>query len=147
MYEKRGLPTDRANSIIKYLSLFDFFEKTGLGTFIMVFENKLPIGGICCVIQGHTMRYLEGYSHPDFRQYPITHIAFFEAIKFAKQKGLRFFDLGGYANNVQEGDQLYAINKFKEGFRGQIITYPETLLIYTLFLSKQIFQLYKKARS
>lgn len=146
MYEKRGLQTDRAKNRVHFRKLFDFFEKNDVGYFIIVKEGDTTIGGVCCVIQGNAVRYLEGYSHPDYRKYPISHIALYEAIKVAKNRGIPFFDFGGYANNVKEGDQLYAINKFKEAFRGDLVHYPETMMIFTLPLSKWLYSL-KKGKS
>ena len=144
MYEKRGLKVDRDKNKQRFRSLYNFFEKNNLGYFVIVRENETVIGGVCCIVQGNTARYLEGYSHPDYRKYPISHLALYEAIKIAKSRGLRFFDFGGYANNVQEGDQLYAINKFKEAFRGELVNYPKTMLIYTLPLAKWLYSLKKR---
>jgi lipid II:glycine glycyltransferase (peptidoglycan interpeptide bridge formation enzyme) len=143
MYEKRGLQTDRVKNRAHFRKLFDFFKKNDLGYFIIVKEGEKIIGGVCCVIQGNAVRYLEGYSHPDYRKYPISHIALYEAIKVAKNKGIPFFDFGGYANNVKEGDQLYAINKFKEAFRGEIVNYPKTILIFTLPIAKWLYSIRK----
>ncbi|MCW3127614.1 MAG: Methicillin resistance protein [Bacteroidetes bacterium] len=143
MYQNRGLAVDRNKSKVHFRKLFDFFEKNDLGYFVIVKEGEKVIGGVCCVIQGNAVRYLEGYSHPDYRKYPISHIALYEAIKIAKRRGISFFDFGGYANNVQEGDQLYAINKFKEAFRGEQVDYPKTMLIFTLPLAKWLYSMKK----
>jgi lipid II:glycine glycyltransferase (peptidoglycan interpeptide bridge formation enzyme) len=43
-----------------------------------------------------------------------------EAIKYAKNKGIKKFDLGGYYTGGDKNDPRYTINKFKESFGGKI---------------------------
>ncbi len=64
----------------------------------------------------------------------------------AKSRGLKFFDFGGYAVDVKEGDQLFDINRFKHGFGGELVTYPKTMLIYTTPFSKALYNLYRDFR-
>ena len=45
-----------------------------------------------------------------------------EAIKYAKGKDLKEFDLGGYSLTAEKGSERYGINKFKESFGGELIT-------------------------
>ena len=144
MYKARGFRIDPQKNQAHFRKLFDFFKNTGLGYFIVIKEEESILGGICCSIQGNTSRYLEGYSHPDYRKYPISHLAIFEAIKIAKNQGLQYFDFGGFANNVKEGDQLYGVNKFKEAFRGALIDYPKTMVIYNFPLAKWLYSLRKR---
>ena len=146
MYKSRGLKIDPEKNKVHFKKLFNFFNKNSVGYFLIVKENENIIGGVCCVIQGNIARYLEGYSLPSYRKYPINHLALFEAIKIAKDKGLSHFDFGGYANNVTETDQLYTINKFKKDFRGELVNYPKTMLISNFWLSSFLYSLYKALR-
>ena len=104
------------------------------------------VGGLCISYEGNTAFYNKGYSHPDHRNLPVNHIGFYEVIRRAKEKGLKYFDLGGYGINLKEDDQVNAINRFKDGFGGTLVYYPQTLTIYTTPVSKLLFSLYKRLK-
>jgi lipid II:glycine glycyltransferase (peptidoglycan interpeptide bridge formation enzyme) len=42
------------------------------------------------------------------------------AIQYAKEKGIKYFDLGGYYTGKDKKDPRYSINRFKKGFGGQV---------------------------
>lgn len=50
-------------------------------------------------------------------------LVIWEAIRYAKDKGLREFDLGGYYVGEDQQDPRLGINAFKEKFGGQLRTY------------------------
>jgi hypothetical protein len=50
-------------------------------------------------------------------------LAIWEAIKYAKAKGLKEFDLGGYYTGNNENDPRVGINRFKEKFGGVLTIY------------------------
>jgi lipid II:glycine glycyltransferase (peptidoglycan interpeptide bridge formation enzyme) len=142
MYTAKGLPINITNNFQKFTRLFQFFEEHKNGFFMGVWlENKL-IGGVCISFGNNVAFYLEGYSHPDYRKLPVSHLALYESMKLARDNGLNYFDFGGYANNTVEGDQLYNINKFKEGFRGELIYYPKTMIFYTSLPVKWMYKLF-----
>jgi len=47
-----------------------------------------------------------------------------EAIKWAKERGIKEFDLGGYSLEAESNpnDPRYGINKFKKSFGGKLVT-------------------------
>lgn len=47
-------------------------------------------------------------------------LIFWEAIQYAKEKGIKEFDLGGYYMGKIKNEQKEGINFFKEGFGGQL---------------------------
>jgi len=49
---------------------------------------------------------------------------YWEMVLFGKKKGLDYFDLGGYDVDALEGDKVYAINRFKKRFGGEIVEEP-----------------------
>lgn len=46
-----------------------------------------------------------------------------EAIKYAKEKGIKEFDFGGYYTGEKKDEQKEKINFFKKGFGGKLITH------------------------
>jgi len=58
----------------------------------------------------------------------------YEDIKYFKELGYRFYDLGGIAKDTQD-DKLQGINKFKEGFGGELVRqYNYYSPLYSIFL-------------
>jgi len=147
MYKIRELPVDLDEAKLSFQRLFTFFKEQKTGIFLAVKSDKGGmIGGLCISYQGNAAFYHKGYSHPDFRQLPINHLAFYDAINLAKAKGLKYFDFGGYGLNLSPEDQVNGINRFKDGFGGHLVTYPQTLTIYTTPISKLMHSIYQKFR-
>ena len=146
MYDSRKLNINPELNLKKFTQLFHFFKNNNKGFFMGIWLNNQLIGGACIAYENNVAFYLEGYSHPEYRKLPIGHLALNESIKMARDNGLNYFDFGGYALNAKEDDQLYNINKFKEGFRGELITYPKTISFYTFFPAKWLYQLFLMLR-
>ena len=147
MYQSRGLPISPEVITHTLKLLFAFYNKYNTGAFLAVRSPAEGIiGGVCISYQGDSGFYQKGYSHPDHRSLPINHLAIFEAIKLSKEKGLKYFDFGGYGLNLKEDDQVHAINRFKSWFGGQLVYHPQTLTIYTTPFSKPIYSLYQRVR-
>ena len=147
MYTSRGLDTSLSKATLSFQNLFTFFREHKNGVFLAVrSEAGDIIGGLCISYQGNAAFYFKGYSHPEHRSLPINHLAFYEAIKLAKDKGLDYFDFGGYGTNLKENDSMHAINRFKEGFGGDLNVYTQTLTIYTTPVSKLLYSLYRRLR-
>lgn len=111
-----------------FIEINNFIKKNKKGFIIGVFDNKNNLlGGIIIVFQGNTAFYYFGAASPNFKKLPILHIAFFEAIKISKNNRLNIFDFGGYSKKGEK--QMLGINRFKDGFRGTKINYPELIIL------------------
>jgi lipid II:glycine glycyltransferase (peptidoglycan interpeptide bridge formation enzyme) len=62
-----------------------------------------------------------------------------EGIKYAKEKGMKEFDSGGYYTGENKDDPRQAINSFKQSFGGQLVTRYNCVKVYS--------RTYKLARS
>lgn len=54
-----------------------------------------------------------------------------EGIKYAKEKGIKEFDFGGYYTGENKDDPRQAINTFKQSFGGQLITRYNYVKVYS----------------
>ena len=71
--------------------------------------------------------YAYGGSDPKYREYMAPHLLHWEAIKLGKKLGCKIYDLwGSYKNSPDESDPWWGIYRFKKGFGGQEVTFPET---------------------
>jgi len=127
MYDNRKIVKSFKNTYNVFSGINDLFKKNNNGVILGVFKGKKLVGGLILPIQGNTLYYQYGVADVENRNIPILHLGFFEAIKFAQQKQLHFFDFGGYIQTVDKNNQIYNINRFKEGFKGEVLYYPPNM--------------------
>jgi len=136
MYETRGTMIDEEQNLIEYKRLAEFFERTGLGFFFGVFEEDEMRGGMLILKQGDYGFYHHSASDPDHRKLPIQHIGVVSIIDELRARDIPFFDFGGYNHMVDESDQVYNINRFKDGFTKDYMFYPK--IMYFEFVPQAI---------
>jgi lipid II:glycine glycyltransferase (peptidoglycan interpeptide bridge formation enzyme) len=73
-------------------------------------------------------------------------LLYWEGIKYAKEKGIKECDLGGYYTGENKDDQRHAINTFKQGFGGQLVTRYNCYKVYSR-TNKLARSLYRHARA
>ncbi len=72
--------------------------------------------------------YAYGGSDPHFREMMAPHLLHWEAIKLGKKLGCKVYDFwGSYKNSPDEADPWWGIYRFKKGFGGSEITFPQTV--------------------
>ena len=77
-------------------------------------DLKIPLGILLSVDHGSTTSFLIGYMNEYGREINANYQLFWHAIIYAKEKGKKFFDLGGITENTTKG-----ILQFKRGFNGE----------------------------
>ena len=126
MANERGI-----NSIGIYDKQFILMEnKAGLTQIILAYLGNDMIGGLVLVAQGERVIYEWGMvsSEKQYKSLPLAHKLHWEAIKWAKKNGYRYYDFGGYW--VERGIKD-PINYFKLGFTKNVeVVTPE--FFYTL---------------
>jgi lipid II:glycine glycyltransferase (peptidoglycan interpeptide bridge formation enzyme) len=104
------------------------------------FKEDELLGGLIIIFQGDTAFYYKGYIDHDKRSMPINHLAFYTAMIYSRDKNMKWFDLGGYATGTMD-KQLLNINKFKDGFKGELVEFSKTQMIGLNILSKPAYAL------
>lgn len=79
-----------------------------------VYLNDIQVGGAILAIHGQSATYLVGWQEEAYKSYNIGNFYLWESVMLLKEKGLCFFDLGGY-NTIKTP----SIAKFKAGLGGQ----------------------------
>jgi len=145
MRRRRGLPVNEKRGKEYFSRLWTVLSEYDLGRFYLVhYENNI-IGGEIFLCSGNRYIYYKGAADPEYRKLPITHMAIWQGVKDAHElDGVSIFDLGGYNIFADETDQIYFINRFKEGFTKEIEFFPKTQ--YYIFNPLR-YQLYKKSRA
>lgn len=93
---------------------FDFATKDNSFAFA-TFAGDVPIASVFCVYDRNSAYYLAGGFDSERKHHGAGAMAMWEAIKFAKNLGLRFFDF--------EGSMSPQIEKYFRGFGGSLTPY------------------------
>ncbi len=87
--------------------------------------------------------YPYGASSTKFRNVMASNLIMWEAIKFGKKRGLKYFDMWGALGNPPDiKDPWYGFHKFKEGYGA---THTEFAGSFDLVINPTLYQLYKVA--
>lgn len=128
MYCHRKLHVDAGKTKQSFLRLYQYLKNTKKGFFLGAFKGTELLGGVIIIYQGKSAFYYKGYMDHEKRQLPVNHISFYNAILQAQKDKMLWFDFGGYALNTNE-KQVMNINRFKDGFKGELISFPGTSII------------------
>jgi hypothetical protein len=127
MWSSRNLP-NHFHSNEKLWAILKFFKENNQGTMMGIYDqNNVMIGGVIIFYEGNRLYYDSGASNPRYRKIPMMHRLIHEMIKFGKENGFAFFDFGGYDLVAAEKDQTKHINRFKDGFGGELLIYPKQM--------------------
>jgi len=127
-YKHRGLATQWKNTSEYFSSLWQVMQNEN-GFFIGAYLNEQLVAGGIFLCQGKTVYYKFGASNRDVQNVPLMHSVIYRAMQKASELGYKYFDLGGINPDAVEGDQVFAINTFKKGFGGTVITSPKRIFI------------------
>ena len=94
--------------------LFEFASENNSFSFVS-FQNNKPIAIVFCVYDTGTAYYLLGGYDNKNSHHGAGALAMWEAIKFAKKMGIKYFDF--------EGSMIPQIERYFRGFGGQLIPY------------------------
>lgn len=128
MYEARKIKKSFDNTQETFKQLHTLFLEQNNGMILGVFNQEdQMLGGVILGICNGEVYYKYGASGPEFRKFPILHLALYEGIKISIKERLSTFNFGGYNHFVKESDQVAAINFFKRSFNGDFIFYPKRM--------------------
>jgi peptidoglycan pentaglycine glycine transferase (the first glycine) len=103
-----------------YLKLWRYFMESDLAhVLIAEFEGK-AIAQVILFHFGQTCWYFYGASANEERERMPTYALQWEAMKWAKQRGYRFYDMWGAPDDFKEDDPMWGVFVFKRGFRGTV---------------------------
>ena len=104
--------------LIYYKKVLDTFFPTGNSILMIAFRNNDPLSGIIIVGNKNVMHYWQGASSSDASNFGQGEQLQWEAIKWAKNNGTKYYDLC-----VIESEQLPNIAQFKMGFVREMLPF------------------------
>lgn len=117
------------HSVDYYQAAYNHFAPDGACTLLMASFEGQPLAGLMAFAQGHTAWYLYGASNNRERNRMPTYLLQWEAMRWAKAKGCRTYDLWGVpdqpesvleAKFMDRSDGLWGVYRFKRGFGGEV---------------------------
>lgn len=126
----------------------EIMEKS-YGTLFTAYHKDELIAGIYTIEDERHMRWFIGASkrlEADKKKATLigcaNRLLIWEAIKYAKEKGLKEFDFGGFYLGDKKDDPRYSINLFKKSFGGKLAIYYKCKKYYSNFyrLARGIIQ-------
>jgi lipid II:glycine glycyltransferase (peptidoglycan interpeptide bridge formation enzyme) len=122
-----------------YLTLWNSFLQQGLAQPLIAEVEGEPVAGVMIFLFGERAWYLYGMSREAHREKMPSYLLQWEAMRLAKARGCREYDLWGAPDVFDESDSMWGVFRFKEGLGGRVVRtagawdYPSRPLLYTLY--------------
>jgi hypothetical protein len=129
MYEARNISCNIEMEKERLKNLFSFAIEKGNGLILVIKKSAQILGGIVLIKHNNKIFYLVGFSDPDYKKIPINHLLFYKSFEIARETGCNYFDFGGYGREGFADSQVLNINRFKDGFKGKRVDYPDAIFI------------------
>jgi len=104
------------------------------------YENK-PIAAVVLLFFNKTVYYLHGASSDEHKNFMAPHLLHWEAIKKAKKENCEVYDFWGVDSGMWPG-----VTRFKEGFGGEEIEYPDLYELPIKPYKYRAYRLYGRVR-
>lgn len=107
-----------------YKKMIENLAKNDLGHVFVAEHESTPLAAIFVSFYGNLAIYLHGGFNDEKRNLMAPYLCQWEAIKYAKSKGCKFYDFWGVAETDDPKDPWAGITRFKEGFGGGKVIFP-----------------------
>jgi lipid II:glycine glycyltransferase (peptidoglycan interpeptide bridge formation enzyme) len=122
MYEETA---ERDNFTIRpidyYLDAWRSFYEAGMGVPLLAEYEGVIVAAVFLVRFGDRVTYMYGASSGRERNRMPNYLLQWEAIRWAKEQGCTIYDFWGAPSEFVEGDPLWGVWRFKDGFQGDIV--------------------------
>lgn len=96
---------------------------------------------------GDTVTYLHGASAEEQRNVMAPYAAHWFAMQQSKEEGFAFYDLWGVAPEGAEHHPYKSITRFKQGFGGEYVAYPQAIVRKAVPFKFWAYSAYKRIRN
>jgi lipid II:glycine glycyltransferase (peptidoglycan interpeptide bridge formation enzyme) len=130
MQETGGRDQFGIHSLAYYQKAYELFQPNGACTLLLADVGGQPLAGLMVFTQGERAWYLFGASSNELREYMPTYLLQWEAIRWARERGCKLYDLWGVPD-VDEttlesefnlrSDGLWGVYRNKRGYGGSLV--------------------------
>ena len=129
----------RSRSLNLHKSMFrHLLPDTSVRLLVAKHHGKI-IAGSLFLVTPHEMMYYESASNARYRNLQPNNITQWHAILWAKEHGVKYYDLGGSLWKPEEEHQLYGVHVFKSGWGGNFCRYNSFALNKLYFTGRSFF--------
>lgn len=122
---------------------------------LTAYMNEEPIASNILIVSGNTCTYLHGTSSDAFRNVMAPYLLQWKGIELGKKHGCERYDFWGVAKPASKenthaqsfhrytwdtSDTLSGVTRFKAGFGGQVVSYPQAVDVP---LNKERYRVYQ----
>jgi peptidoglycan pentaglycine glycine transferase (the first glycine) len=125
-----------------YFKMWDHLNPDYLKVLLAEYQGK-PLAGMIITMFGDTATYLHGGTSLQMKEAMAPYMLHWEAIRLAKDAGMKNYDFGGVAPHNEERHAWAGITRFKKGFGGFEVVYPGS---FDLIYSPLWYNVYKQGR-
>lgn len=124
-----------------YLDVWRHFLDAGQAEMLLARVNDEVVAGLILFIFGQKAWYMYGASTGQHRNLMPNHLLQWQAMRAAKTLGCTRYDMWGAPDVFNEGDRMWGVYRFKQGFGGQVMhglgafDYPVRPALYWAFTS------------
>jgi lipid II:glycine glycyltransferase (peptidoglycan interpeptide bridge formation enzyme) len=124
-----------------YQDAWSAFIEAGLAKLLLARYRGQVIAGLIVFRFGPTAWFMYGASTSAHRDVMPNHLLQWEAISWARAQGCTRYDFWGAPDRFDEGDPLWGVYHFKEGFGGTFVRhigaydFPTNRLLYRLYVT------------
>ena len=115
-----------------YEKALELFGSNGCAALLLAYYQDKPIAGLVVFAQNEMSWYMYGASSDEERNRMSTYLIQWEAMKWARSRSCKFYDLWGIPDvdeeilegeflNKHSHDGLWGVYRFKRGFGGQVL--------------------------
>jgi len=103
-----------------YLDAWRSFYEADMAMPLLAEYQGDPVAAVILIRFGDRVTYMYGASTNNERQRMPNYLLQWESIRWAKAQGCKIYDFWGAPTQFEEGDPLWGVWRFKDGFRGDV---------------------------
>ncbi len=126
-----------------YFQMWAHLAPQNMKILLAEYQGKI-LAGMILTVFGDTATYLHGGSSQQMKEAMAPFLLHWEAIRLAKNLGLKNYDFGGIAPATENAHAWAGISRFKKGFGGFEVVYPGA---FDLIYSPIWYNVYKNGRN
>lgn len=127
-----------------YRRALELFAPTGRATLLLAYHEGQPLAALIVYAFNEMAWYMYGASANERRELMPNHQLQWRAMRWAKAQGCRQYDLWGITDTDSPDEVLGGVQRFKEGFGGQVVRYVGA---YDYVYSRPLYWLMSKIRA
>ena len=122
-----------------YRAVWETFFKANLAKPLIAEVEGQVVGAVVIFHFAERAWYFHGMSLDEHREKMFNYLLQWEAMLYAKRIGCHTYDMWGAPDSFNEGDPLWGVYRFKDGFGGQVVRtlgawdYPNRPFLYQLY--------------